>query len=184
MSLAGITLEEIQVSLGRRDATSSLIVGIDPGLKGALAALHVPPAPQRPCLADVIDMPVAGGEVSPVLVGDWLRTWSASCVLVVIEKVHSMPEQGVASSFNFGRSRGVLEGACGALALPVELPSPAGWKKDMKLSKDKDGARHMALKMWPQRSDLFQRVKDDGRAEACLMAEWGRRVLAERGGGE
>ena len=33
----------------------------------------------------------------------------------------------------------------------------------------------MSCERWPTEAHRFARVKDDGRAEAALIAEWGRR---------
>jgi hypothetical protein len=152
-----------------------VILGIDPGQNGALAVLG-----STGSIVAVDDMPCVDGHVSPVLIGHWLRD-HGNIHLVVIEDVHSMPKQGVASSFKFGRAKGVVEGVVGALGLPVELPSPSAWKRDMKVSKDKDSARALALDLWPDWAASFARKKDADRAEACLLAEWGRRLLIERG---
>jgi hypothetical protein len=40
----------------------------------------------------------------------------------------------------------------------------------MKINASKDGAREMAMRLWPSKSELFKRKKDDGRAEAALLA--------------
>jgi crossover junction endodeoxyribonuclease RuvC len=41
------------------------------------------------------------------------------------------------------------------------------------LNAGKDGARAKAAALWPQRAEEFRRVKDDGKAEASLIAYWG-----------
>ena len=51
----------------------------------------------------------------------------------------------------------------------------------MGVTKDKDSSRARALELWPERAELFKRKKDADRAEAALLAEWGRRLLVERG---
>lgn len=144
------------------------VAGIDPGMSGAVALvddgeMHVE------------DMPVVGKYVAGVLLGQMLTDWSAEWV--VIEDVASYPRQGVASVFKFGCAFGVALGAVGALMLPMTLVTPAQWKKDMRLSSDKDRSRQRATEGWPESADLFKRKKDDGRAEAVLLAEWGRRFV-------
>lgn len=92
---------------------------------------------------------------------------------VVVEAVHSMPAQGVASSFKFGMAYG------GALAMaerfncPWHLVSPQKWKKDMGLSSDKNDSLELAREIWPI-APLLRKL-DNGRAEALLLAEWLRR---------
>lgn len=153
------------------------VIGIDPGKTGAIALICTDLG-----VLGLLDMPIAGKEVSPQLIGSWLRDWAGRDVnLCVIEDVRSSPQMGVVSAFNFGRSKGVIEGAVAACRFPVEKVTPAKWKRDMRLSSDKDEARAMALEMWPDAADEFSRKKDADRAEACLLAVWGIRQLAERG---
>lgn len=103
-------------------------------------------------------------------------------VLVVLENVHSMPSQGVSSSFSFGEGLGMWEGIIAAYGLPLEKPSPQRWKKEMMADqgKDKDAARFRAIQLFPQMAEQLSRKKDDGRAEALLMAEYGRRIRKGR----
>ena len=50
---------------------------------------------------------------------------------VFIEKVHSMPGQGVASMFNFGKGYGIWIGILAALKISKTLVTPQEWKKEM-----------------------------------------------------
>jgi crossover junction endodeoxyribonuclease RuvC len=61
----------------------------------------------------------------------------------------------------------------GGLAIPCQTVAPAKWKKDMRLNTGKDAARAKAAQIWPASAKEFSRVKDDGKAEACLIAAWG-----------
>lgn len=152
------------------------ILAFDPGQSGAVALLST-----AGNLLQVQDMPVVDKSVSALLLWRMLTGFEEDITLAVIENVHSMPRQGVASSFKFGRSKGVVEGVVAALGCPLEMPSPSGWKKAMRVTTDKDTARALAIDLWPEHADAFKRKKDADRAEACLMAEWGRRLLVERG---
>jgi crossover junction endodeoxyribonuclease RuvC len=89
-----------------------------------------------------------------------------------------MPKQGVASSFTFGEGFGIWKGIIAAFQLPVELVSPQRWKKTMLADqgKEKDASRFKAMQLFPSVADQLKRVKDDGRAEALLLAEYGRRL--------
>ena len=152
------------------------VLGIDPGQSGALAMLD-----RSGRLMAVEDMPVVDGWVSPVLLSHAIFRMTEEygvLDLVVIEKVRSMPRQGVASSFKFGAAWGIVVGLCATW--PTEQPSPSVWKRHMGLTSDKDTARAMALELWPGSASLFARKKDADRAEAALLAEWGRRLLVER----
>lgn len=146
----------------------SLVIGVDPGMTGAIAIVD-----SYGVLVDIYDMPVLDGDISAQLVAD-LDGWRydfLDCV-AVIEDVHSMPKQGVASSFKFGRGKGVVEGVFAGAGLSLRYVSPAKWKRDLRLSKDKGASRQLAVELWPSKVALFKRVKDDGRAEAALIAYW------------
>jgi crossover junction endodeoxyribonuclease RuvC len=142
-------------------------IGVDPGKSGAVALLDGAGE-----LIDVYDMPVVGGLVSAKLLADaedWANEMHGT---VVIEDVHSMPKQGVASSFDFGRSKGVVEGVFAGAGRPLRYVSPAKWKKALGLTADKGTARRRAIELWPNHAAKFSRAKDDGRAEAALIAWW------------
>lgn len=149
----------------------SITIGVDPGMSGAIALLS-----NLGSIVYVHDMPVVGGLVSAHGILEALSSCAVSVhpdsTNVVIEDVHSMPKQGVASSFGFGRSKGVVEGVFAGLGMPITYVSPAKWKKQLGLSADKGVCRRRAIELWPSRVELFTRVKDDGRAEAALIAYW------------
>ena len=149
----------------------SVIIGVDPGKSGAIAALD--PMGQ---LIGVDDMPVVGPIISAVLLDEAVHNYidplSILCGVAVIEDVHAMPKQGVSSSFSFGRALGVAEGVLAGNDLALHYVSPAKWKKALGLTADKGVSRRRAIELWPNRAQWFARVKDDGRAEAALIAYW------------
>jgi crossover junction endodeoxyribonuclease RuvC len=148
------------------------ILGVDPGQGGALALL----ATEGDTIA-VHDMPVvalkSGSEISEAMLADLVRELKPD--LCWIERVHSMPRQGVASSFKFGLAYGLVRGVVSALGVPVHLVTPNEWKREFRLSVDKQQARVLAARMFPGQAKLFSRVRDDGRAEAALIAVFGGR---------
>lgn len=162
-------------------------LGIDPGLKGAIALYDGRSV-------RVWDMPAVhvkrGGknktEVAPALVVQALRDAdmlanSLGCEIgrAYLERVGAMPGQGVTSMFSFGRSLGILEGALAGLAVPYDYLSPAEWKRSVGIRDGKDASRLRAQELLPAQAELFARVKDDGRAEAALMAILGyKRMLS------
>lgn len=144
-----------------------ILVGVDPGATGALAFVDQ----EAGALLAVVDMPAHDGVVSPALCADALGPWLVHHQLQAwVENVHSMPKQGVSSSFKFGRAFGVICGVLGGLRVPTHYVAPQVWKKAAGLSKDKGASRRRAIELWPSQSQLFARVKDDGRAEAALIA--------------
>jgi hypothetical protein len=52
---------------------------------------------------------------------------------------------------------------------------PSAWKKTMHLSTDKNASRALASQYFPDAADQWSRVRDDGRAEAALIAYYGAR---------
>ena len=152
----------------------SFIIGIDPGAAGAVAIL------ENGRLTQVFDMPVVemtvGGKakrrVAPELLATELRLYNLADTVAVVEQVGAMPGQGVTSMFAFGQAYGLVLGVLAGLWIPTTTVTPASWKKALKLNTGKDGARAKAAQLWPAQADQFKRVKDDGRAEAALLAYW------------
>ena len=149
-----------------------MIVGVDPGKTGALALLS-----DAGNLIAVEDMPVVGAIISPVLLAEIVHNWIDPFAdppygTAVVEDVHAMPKQGVASMFSFGRSLGVAEGVLAGEGLAIQYVSPAKWKRALGLTNDKGASRRRAIELFPHLGSQFKRVKDDGRAEAALIAWW------------
>lgn len=157
---------------------SKIHIGIDPGLSGAIAFYD----PRRLTL-EVTDMPTWQAKnkqgktkrgVDPYGLGRLLDKgpFAPECQATV-EDVHAMPGQGVTSVFSFGFSAGVVHGVLGSLRIPMLRVPPAVWKKAMGLSSDKDMSRRRASEIFPSYAHLWARAKDDGRAEAALLAKYG-----------
>ena len=144
-------------------------IGIDPGKTGALAAIDH----HTGDIIDIADMPAIGKHVSAAGVAAWLIDMAHNGQLVVaLEDVTSSPQMGVVSAFSFGRSKGIIEGCVAARLAPIHYITPAKWKRDVGLRADKDAARQLATNTWPTWATTFARKKDDGRAEAALIAGW------------
>lgn len=156
-----------------------IILGIDPGLTGAVAKLGC-----RGEYLDVRDIPTMArgngkGFVKrqvnavelAVLVRDMVAGLEKNEVQVILEAVNSMGGQGVASMFSFGLSSGIIEGVIAALRLPHDLVTPAVWKGAMKLSSVKEQVRARAIRMYP--TAPLGRMKDHNRAEAIMLARYG-----------
>ena len=157
-----------------------VIVGIDPGLKGGLSIL---------LLTDNGSLvPDSARSISYGLDEYLCELKNAieitSCnngVLVAIEQVHSMPKQGVASTFKFGEQFGILKGLCMGLGVKFITIAPQEWKRGMGLlHQDKDASIALAKKLFPGanlRPSTRCRKDSDGMAESLLIAEYARRKL-------
>jgi hypothetical protein len=150
-----------------------IALGIDPGASGAVAALD-----EHGNLLWLDDMPFADGAVlAPVLAELVLRGDGPRVAWV--ERAQSMPGMGVAGAFRYGTGYGVVLGVLGALSIPLHTVRPNEWKRDAGLiGADKDASRRRACELWPGHAERFARKRDDGRAEAALIARHG--WLAER----
>ena len=142
------------------------IMGLDPGASGAVAFYY----PNSPQLISAYDVPLVDKQINAAALYDLIRNYGPA--LAVVEIVHAMPKQGVSSSFNFGKSYGTALGVVGSLKIPTVHVSPTKWKKYFALSADKEEARFLAISKWPD-SVHFRRKKDNGRAEAALLALYG-----------
>lgn len=153
-------------------------IGIDPGASGAVAILDS----KTGKLIDVFDMPavevVIGGKtkrrVSAELLAAELDHYAREDAIAWVEQVGAMPGQGVTSMFAFGESAGIARGVLAGLRIPTFTVTPGAWKKASKVNASKDGSRAKAAQIWPDKAASFKRVKDDGRAEAALIAAYGR----------
>jgi len=163
-------------------AEQIIIVGIDPGISGAVA-ISWPEGDYQ-----VADMPVmAKGkgasrvktQINPSGLANILRPtkgWAGASgempVKVYLERIASMPGQGVASMFSMGDTFGCIRGVCATLDLSMEIITPQKWKKYYGLGKDKEVVRAKAIELFPDQP--LERKKDHNRAEALLIARYGR----------
>jgi len=99
--------------------------------------------------------------------------------MIVIEDIAARPGQGVTSMFSFGRTLGFAHGIAAAAEAPIHFVTPTVWKGKLGLlNSDKGASREKARTLFPASAHAFERVKDDGRAEAALLAYYGRKYLS------
>ena len=152
-----------------------IIIGIDPGVSGAICVL------KEGKILEVYEMPtmidgkknkkqVNGAEVTNIFLKELNNKYKAK---VVVEHVTAMPGQGVTSMFNFGQSFGVLKGICAALKLPIYFVRPVKWKKHFNLIKtNKDASRTKVIEIFPYISSKISRKKDSNKADSILIAKY------------
>lgn len=170
------SVSAVHISAPRDNATvtkARIYLGVDPGLNGALAFYN-------PVLGtlSVADMPtkasVRNGKTKRNVDGLALgrivdRNTRDQDVLAVVEQVGAMPGQGVTSMFTFGRGVGCIDGVLGTLLIEPVYVVPRVWQKSVGVT-DKLSARLTAAAIFPAYALIFSRVKDDGRADAALLA--------------
>jgi crossover junction endodeoxyribonuclease RuvC len=144
----------------------SVIVGIDPGVTGGLAVIH------KGRLSGVEPMPVHDGRADGMGIDELLTLWEPDAVY--LEDTQPMPKNGSIASFSLGLNTGIVIGAVTANQFRLVRVRPQAWKRKMGLiGKDKSASRGLARELFPEFGDRFKRVKDDGLAEACLIARYG-----------
>ena len=154
-----------------------LIIGIDPGISGAICFM------EKGRIIDVIDMPsMADGKKNKKQVNGsqifneisrYTKDKSIIDIKVIIEPVSAMPGQGVTSMFNFGQSFGILKGVCSAMNLSMHFVRPVKWKKHFNLiNSSKDASRTKAIEIFPYFSVNLSKKKDANKADAILIASY------------
>lgn len=153
-------------------------LGIDPGKSGAWAVVFPDGS------ADAAPVPLAGNEIDAGRLAETFAAWDQNLngrLLAVVEKVHAMPKQGVSSSFDFGKSFGIILGILGALKISYRLVTPEAWKKSVLAGLDWKGNKGAAVtyarRAFPDVSLVLPRcrVPHDGMADALCLAEHGRK---------
>ena len=156
------------------------IIGIDPGLSGAVAVM------QDKKVINIYDMPVMaeGKKNKRQLNSSQLVNIIKENIhedeetIVVVEQVNAMPGQGVTSMFNFGQTFGAIKGVCAALKLPIFFVRPSKWKKHFELiNSSKDASRTKAIEMFPKISSILAKKKDSNKADAILIASFYENII-------
>jgi hypothetical protein len=151
------------------------IIGIDPGLSGAIALL------ENNKVLNIFEIPVMSEgkknkrQLNSAQLVKLLRDniTKNEEVSVVVEPVNAMPGQGVTSMFNFGQTFGAIKGVCAALGLPIYFVRPSKWKKPFELiNSSKDSSRTKAIEMYPALSNDLSRKKDVNKSAANVIARF------------
>ena len=160
---------------------SKVYVGIDIGLKGAVARI----ADEEESTG--FKMPLLGKEEDPHDIIEELRELNAEHI--VFEKLGVIFGTSKATAYSMGKQSGIIETACICLGVPYTAVRAKEWQKDMftgvteaKKSNGKRDTKAMALTVCKR---IFPGVKltmsdratvpHDGYVDALLMAEWAKR---------
>lgn len=141
-------------------------IGIDPGGSGGIAAIFDDGDTWA------IPMPDTHKDLLDELIGFRLAT-------AMIEQVHSMPGQGVKSTFTFGQNFGALRMALTASSIPYEMVTPQKWQSHFGLpTTNKAGSKVAKKNAHKARAqELFPSIKiTHAVADALLIAEYCRRT--------
>ena len=150
-------------------------IGIDPGQSGAIAILD-----DKDTVVLLKDWPGDEVEAARLLEYSHMQNPSAcsstidffkDIVGAALEDVHSMPKQGVSSTFKFGTNFGIWRGILAAYGIPFQLVKPRTWQTGLIRKADgKQASLAVARRMFPK-AELHLK-KHHGRADALLIAHW------------
>lgn len=166
-----------------------IFLGIDPGLSGAVAQIHVPDTARAASTYRTWDAPIAKDgkhtillprEMKLILLAATAGGPGDDCI-IFIEKVHAIRQGSRASAFNFGDGYGLWKGLIAMAGWPYELVTPQRWQKEMLagMQGGKDASCIRAQQLFPEadlKKGLRSKKLHDGRADALLIAEFGRRI--------
>lgn len=150
-------------------------VGIDPGIRGGIALLD-----NKGKFVQVWNMPIeakrkGGHRVDAHALLDIAReiTEQGAVEVVVIESTSAMPGQGVSTMFQMGDSLGTVRVFAAVVSPRIELVHPARWKKAVGVGSNKGHSLARARQLWPEARSCISLKKDEGLAEALLIAYYG-----------
>ena len=152
-----------------------MILGVDPGLTGALVFIGDE--------IESIVMPKIGNILNLAELSEILEARRDKITHAYLESVHAMPKQGVSSSFKFGRVFGMAEAMLAAHKIPYTLVTPQAWQKVIhagieKSIEPKKRSLIAVTRLFPTTNLLAterSKVPHSGIVDALLIAEYGRR---------
>ena len=156
---------------------TALILGIDPDAYGALALIDR----ESGKLVELLDMPqldlkparlVDGAQLAAIL-----DEWATRIGEAFIERAWARPTDPPSFAFRVGHNYGTCCGVVRAHFIRLHQPSPQAWKKAMGVTSEKDSSRGMASFKYPAECRRWGLKKHHGRAEAVLIAAYGRREI-------
>lgn len=161
-----------------------IFIGIDPGLTGACAVID------HQGVRAIFDLPtMKAPEVGPdakvqrkIDGRAFHKLLLQHCPLadgrpqVIIEKVGTMGGQNnaVQTQGALMRTLGAIEAVMECMTYPVHYVAPQKWKRMYGVGAVKAHALDKARKLYPAAAGDLARVKDHNRAEAVLIAHWGK----------
>ena len=157
-----------------------MIIGIDPGFTGAIAFLSSGDYTNLVIEDLPTHLVIGRPQIDPIALSEIVSRntqFAPSQIKCYIEDVHAMPGQGLVSTFRFGYGAGVVYGVLASYTnIDVIRIKPAVWKASLGLSANKKQSLERARKLFPRYREYFKRVKDDGRAEAALIAYFAKKM--------
>ena len=162
------------------------VLGIDPGASGALAFLTI--SGGLPVELETVDLPTLKiGKRTSLDAYSLAREIDARAhhgseliACAMLEQGGVRPQNGRVGAATFWLGLGVIRGVLAANFIPIEIVAASTWKRSLRLVGDKDASRSRASSIFPRWADQWSRAKDEGRAEAALIALYGANQLPVR----
>lgn len=161
-----------------------IVVGIDPGLSGAIAALRI--TDMGPTFMEAIDLPTCADgnqrQIDVAALSAWLeRIEPDHCWIENVQPMPSIPDpgglrrsMGATSAFRFGFACGQIRGCVQAYQIPITMVHPVSWKKWAGLKgPNKEQSRLLAMKLLESSSTELRLKKSHNKAESLLIALYG-----------
>ena len=150
--------------------SEKIYIGIDPGSKGGIAVITD---------TKIVSLSLYDSFQIAHILSQIYGEYKENGIMCTLEKVHSMPRDGVKQAFKFGENYGFVKGTLMALGIPFQEVPPQTWKKEYSLlNTTKQDSIKRCKELFPNVNLLpTERCKkeSDGLAEALLICEYGRR---------
>lgn len=165
----------------------SYVLGIDPGITGAVAVLLDGQTVHGFLDVPILQVEVGGkkrkqldeGRLFHLMSGlvETLKSQHGGRVSAILEHVHAMPKNGSIGNFNLGQSYGSWRMLLAALDVSFEVVPPQRWQKVVIGKRVTDQALVALASQWypSARTDLYGPMGGLrlGRADALLLARYG-----------
>ena len=149
---------------GLRPTRAWAVLGIDPGVHGAVALILAWPGRHRPQLGELVDVSNRAAWWQLIPEAD----------LVVVEGQQASPQMGVSSAFRLGQAYGgVLEAVEAGARGQTVIAYPTGWRGSYGLPGGEKG-KVAGIALAEQLIEGSRRaVRRHDQADAVLLAWWG-----------
>lgn len=184
--------------------TQILVIGIDPGLSGGLAAIadgELVKLRDMPTTTRIVRKRSAkdgkmhdrkkrsvNGHGISEFIREAVHAHPGAVVFGYLELAGARPGQAAGATLKTGYQAGIAEGVLCGHGIVVHIVSPMKWRRHFELPprdkaetpaqakvRMKRESCELAAKLHPNSGGVIVRAKDDGRAEAILLAELGYR---------
>jgi crossover junction endodeoxyribonuclease RuvC len=156
-----------------------IVIGLDPGVHGAIAALNGHE------VALLEDLPVhvlaakGRGDRAELDVHTLHRLIADLGPIehAYVERVGARPGNGSVSMYRFGVACGAIYATLAVLRIPISFVLPQVWQRHHGIGPAPEAARQRAVQLYPTLAPRLARKADANRADSLLIASYGRQLL-------